>query len=290
MTYYNKHCPHFNIGTCSNYIKCKFTKHIKCNLNWLCNNENCLYGHGFEINKRYLVINIVKIYNQKEKCDKSTNKCKHPLSCDIENCNLDHYIPSTDREFLREKIIDKNVTYEEAYQNYINKYTISPKSEILLITSNIPQITSNIPQITSNIPQITSNIPQIISNIPQITSNIPQITSNIPQITSNIPQITSNIPQITSNIPQITSNIPQITSSCSNNNCLISIVKNNTIQNNIVISNIDKIVNITKELSINKQKTKEIEKEIEQLKEKLQIYLNKINNNKCELRQLILEI
>ena len=227
MTYYNKHCPHFNIGTCSNYIKCKFTKHIKCNLNWLCNNENCLYGHGFEINKRYLVINIVKIYNQKEKCDKSTNKCKHPLSCDIENCNLDHYIPSTDREFLREKIIDKNVTYEEAYQNYINKYTISPKSEILLITSNIPQITSN---------------------------------------------------------------IPQITSSCSNNNCLISIVKNNTIQNNIVISNIDKIVNITKELSINKQKTKEIEKEIEQLKEKLQIYLNKINNNKCELRQLILEI
>ena len=158
--YFDNYCPHFNIGTCNNSSdsKCKFTKHIKCHKNWLCDNADCPYGHGFDIGKRHIVIDIVNIRNNKEKCDLSPNKCKHPLGCNMPNCKFDHYLSLSEIGFLYNKIISHNVSYEKAYDNYMKKYyknTISPKSDVASVTTTVPAMSPCIPCPVATVPDIS---------------------------------------------------------------------------------------------------------------------------------------
>ena len=158
--YFDDYCPHFNIGTCNNSStnKCKFTKHIKCTKNWLCDDKECPYGHGFDIGKRLLVIDIVKIRNNKEKCDLSPNKCKHPLGCNMSNCKFDHYLSLNEIDFLYNKIIDHSLSYEEAYKNYMKKYyknNISPKSDAGSVTTIVPAMSPCIPCPVAMVPDIS---------------------------------------------------------------------------------------------------------------------------------------
>lgn len=171
----NDYCPHFNIGTCNN--KCKFTKHIKCHKNWLCDDKDCPYGHGFDIGKRHIVIDIVKIHNNKEKCDLSPNKCKHPLGCNMPNCKFDHYISLSEIEFLYNKIISHNVSYEKAYDNYMKKYyknTISPKSDVASVTTTVPAMSPCISCPEETVPDI-SNSPHYSDLLKDVETDIEKI-------------------------------------------------------------------------------------------------------------------
>lgn len=181
---YTEYCKYFNIGNCNGHKnnKCKYKYHIKCNLNWLCDDKDCIYGHGFSIEKRHLVIDIVNINNKKEKCDQSPNKCAFPLGCERYECKLEHYLSSKERRFLREKIINKDVSNIEAIENFKARYhknSISPKSDIISVTTTIPAMCSpcticpvdTFQDTTDGTDNFTSAIDEIINNKKKLNYN-----------------------------------------------------------------------------------------------------------------------
>jgi len=155
MTYnrFHTNCPHFKVGNCSSYKDgtCKYKYHKKCDESFLCNREDCKFGHTISYSKRS-IINM--IYDQKYSRDSSPfensdNRCKMPINCINKDCECDHHLEYDDRSFIY-SIINPNTTEDSAWSNYEKKYTsYSPASSTMSSTSTVPAICSPCPVVSS---------------------------------------------------------------------------------------------------------------------------------------------
>jgi len=134
---FHKNCPHFNVGKCTFYKTCKYKYHKKCPDNFLCEYEDCKYGHGISYTKRIIINNI---YDKKEySC---YNKCNMPMNCIDKDCECDHPIEYDDRSFIY-NIINPTITDENAWSNYEKKYiSYSPASSKMSSSSTVPVMCS----------------------------------------------------------------------------------------------------------------------------------------------------
>ena len=144
---YNKfhtNCPHFNVGNCKSFKTCKYKYHKKCDENFLCNREDCKYGHGISYMKR-VIINY--IYDEKysrasSAYEYSDNKCKMPMNCINKDCECDHHLEYDDRSFIY-NISNPTINDENAWSNYVKKYSsYSPASSTMSSSSTVPAMCS----------------------------------------------------------------------------------------------------------------------------------------------------
>ena len=148
MTYnkFHTNCPHFNVGKCTSYKTCKYKYHKKCPDNFLCEYEDCKYGHGISYMKRVIINNI---YDKKKYIDYDDNECRMPMNCINKDCEYDHPIDYEDRAFVY-NIIDHTISDENAWSNYEKKYiSYSPASSTMSSTSTIPTMCSPCPVVAS---------------------------------------------------------------------------------------------------------------------------------------------
>jgi len=154
MMSYNKfhtNCPHFNVGNCKSFKTCKYKYHKKCDENFLCNREDCKYGHGISYMKR-VIINY--IYDEKysrasSAYEYSDNKCKMPMNCINKDCECDHHLEYDDRSFIY-NISNPTINDENAWSNYEKKYSsYSPATSTMSSSSTVPAMCSPCPVISS---------------------------------------------------------------------------------------------------------------------------------------------
>ena len=160
MMPYNKfhiNCPHFNVGNCTSFKTCKYKYHKKCDENFLCNREDCKYGHGISYMKR-VIINY--IYDEKYSrtssvYEYSSNKCKMPMNCINKDCEYVHHLEYDDRSFIY-NIINPTISDENAWSNYVKKYSsYSPNSSTMSYSSTVPAMCSPC-QVVSSSPSPSS--------------------------------------------------------------------------------------------------------------------------------------
>ena len=154
---YNKfqtNCPHFKVGKCSSYKNgaCKYKYHKKCDENFLCNREDCKFGHGISYMKRLIINNVFTInnvYDQKYSHAAYDNRCNMSMNCINTDCEYDHDLEYDDRLFIY-NIINPTINDENAWSNYEKKYTsYSPASSRMSYSSTLPAMCSPCPVISS---------------------------------------------------------------------------------------------------------------------------------------------
>jgi len=143
MTYnkFNKNCPYFSVGNCCSYKNgaCKYKYHKKCDQSFLCNREDCKFGHTIPYSKRVI---INKIYDKKysrisSPYENSDNRCNNPINCINKDCNCDHHLGYDDRAFIY-NIINPTTDEDNAWSNYEKKYnSYSPSSSKMSSGSTI---------------------------------------------------------------------------------------------------------------------------------------------------------
>ena len=153
MMSYNKfhtNCPHFNVGNCKSFKTCKYKYHKKCDENFLCNREDCKYGHGISYMKR-VIINYIydEKYSRASGYEDSDNKCKMPMNCINKDCECDHHIEYDARSFIY-NISNPTINDENAWSNYVKKYSsYSPASSTMSSSSTVPAMCSPCPVVSS---------------------------------------------------------------------------------------------------------------------------------------------
>jgi hypothetical protein len=123
MIYEN--CPNFKLGLCTAYKNdtCNYAYHKACNDNYLCRDDNCKYGHGISIMKRTIISDMYDtIFNNDY--DETSEKYCHKINCISEECHKEHYFSYDNRSFIY-KIVNQNVSDEQAWNEYQEKYTVS---------------------------------------------------------------------------------------------------------------------------------------------------------------------
>ena len=162
MTYnkFHSNCPHFKVGNCSTYKNgvCKYKYHKTCDENFLCNREDCKFGHGISYMKR-VIINYIydEKYSSASGYEDSDNKCKMPMICINKDCECDHHIEYDDRSFIY-NIINPTITDENAWSNYVKKYTsYSPTSSTMSSSSTVPAMCSPCPVVSSPPPPLSGS-------------------------------------------------------------------------------------------------------------------------------------
>jgi hypothetical protein len=144
---FNTNCPYFNVGKCSSPKTCKYKYHKTCPDNFLCDYEDCEFGHGISYMKRLIIVNIYdkKYFGYMHE----NNACKMPMNCINKNCENEHPIDYEDRSFIY-NIINPTITDENAWSNYEKKYnSYSPASSTMSSTSTVPAICSPCPVVSS---------------------------------------------------------------------------------------------------------------------------------------------
>ena len=152
MTYnkFHTNCPHFNVGKCTSYKTCKYKYHKKCDDNFLCNREDCKYGHGISYMKRLIINNVydLKYFRDSSPYEYSDNRCKMPMNCINKDCECDHHLEYDDRSFIY-NIINPTITDENAWSNYEKKYSsYSPASSTMSSSSTVPALCSPCPVVS----------------------------------------------------------------------------------------------------------------------------------------------
>jgi len=125
MIYEN--CPDFKLGICTAYKDktCKYAYHKACDNNYLCRDDNCKYGHGISIMKRTIISDMYDTIVNNDYNEKNDTYCSK-INCISEECHREHYFSYDNRSFIY-KIVNQNVTDEQAWNEYQQKYTmISP--------------------------------------------------------------------------------------------------------------------------------------------------------------------
>ena len=215
MTYnkYNTNCPHFKVGNCSSYKNgvCKYKYHKKCDENFLCNREDCKFGHGISYMKR-VIINY--IYDEKysrasSAYEYSDNKCKMPMNCINKDCECDHHLEYDDRSFIY-NISNPTINDENAWSNYEKKYSsYSPATSTMSSSSTVPAMCSPCPVISSPPPlsgsfaslfteQVEDNkeddsMMAIIETMKNIRNNITDDTKKVVSIKDQIKKLQENL-------------------------------------------------------------------------------------------------
>ena len=153
MTYnkFHANCPHFKVGNCSSYKNgcCKYKYHKKCDENFLCNREDCKFGHGISYMKRLIINNIYdKKYSSASSYEYSNNRCKMAMNCMNKDCECDHHLEYDDRAFIY-NIANPAISDENAWSNYEKKYIpYSPASSIMSSISTVPAMYSPCPMVS----------------------------------------------------------------------------------------------------------------------------------------------
>jgi hypothetical protein len=138
MIYEN--CPDFKLGLCTAYKNdtCNYAYHKACNDNYLCRDDNCKYGHGISIMKRTIISDMYDTIVNND-YDENSKKYCHKINCICEDCCKEHYFSYDNRSFIY-KIVNQNVSDEQAWNEYQEKYTIvlSTSSSALSLNNTIP--------------------------------------------------------------------------------------------------------------------------------------------------------
>ena len=169
MTYnkFHTNCPHFKVGNCSSYKNgvCKYKYHKTCDENFLCNREDCKFGHGISYMKR-VIINY--IYDEKysrasSAYEYSDNKCKMPMNCINKDCEYDHHLEYDDRSFIY-NISNPTINDENAWSNYVKKYSsYSPASSTMSSSSTVPAMCSPCPVVSSSPPPLSGSFASLFT-------------------------------------------------------------------------------------------------------------------------------
>ena len=122
MIYEN--CPDFKLGICTAYKDktCKYAYHKACDNNYLCRDDNCKYGNGISIMKRTIISDMYDTIVNNDYNEKNDTYCSK-INCISEECHREHYFSYDNRSFIY-KIVNQNVTDEQAWNEYQEKYTM----------------------------------------------------------------------------------------------------------------------------------------------------------------------
>ena len=168
MTYnkFHTNCPHFKVGNCSSYKNgvCKYKYHKTCDENFLCNREDCKFGHGISYMKR-VIINYIydEKYSSASGYEDSDNKCKMPMICINKDCECDHHIEYDARSFIY-NISNPTINDENAWSNYVKKYSsYSPASSTMSSSSTVPAMCSPCPVVSSSPPPLSGSFASLFT-------------------------------------------------------------------------------------------------------------------------------
>ena len=168
MTYnkFHTNCPHFKVGNCSSYKNgvCKYKYHKTCDENFLCNREDCKFGHGISYTKR-VIINYIydEKYSSASGYEDSDNKCKMPMICINKDCECDHHIEYDARSFIY-NISNPTINDENAWSNYVKKYSsYSPASSTMSSSSTVPAMCSPCPVVSSSPPPLSGSFASLFT-------------------------------------------------------------------------------------------------------------------------------
>lgn len=197
MIYEN--CPDFKLGLCSAYKDetCKYAYHKACKDNYLCRDDNCKYGHGISIMKRTIISDM---YDTIVNNDYDDTYC-HKINCISEECHKEHYFNYDNRSFIY-KIVNQNVSDEQAWNEYQQKYTMVASASSSAVSLNDTSFlcpTTNTPPILTTyaslfkIDEITEEMLNIRKELAYNTKHKDTIKEQIKQLEDELVIVESKI-------------------------------------------------------------------------------------------------
>lgn len=203
MIYEN--CPHFKLGICTAYKNetCKYAYHKACNANYLCRDDNCKYGHGISIMKRTIISDMYDTIVNSD-YHKNNKKYCHKINCISEECVKEHYFNYDNRSFIY-KIVNQNVSDEQAWNEYQEKYTM-----VLSVSSSTVSLNDTIPS-SSPCPIATTPLTTYTSllkcQVDEITDTIINIRKDLSYNTKQKDIIKEQIKQLEAELVVVENNI-----------------------------------------------------------------------------------
>ena len=197
MIYEN--CPDFKLGICTAYKDktCKYAYHKACDNNYLCRDDNCKYGHGISIMKRTIISDMYDTIVNNDYNEKNDTYCSK-INCISEECHREHYFSYDNRSFIY-KIVNQNITDEQAWNEYQEKYTMvasASSSTVSLNDSDNASPTTNTPPILTTYASLFKNQTNEIDEIDEITEIMLNIRKELSHNTKRKDTIKEQIKQL----------------------------------------------------------------------------------------------
>lgn len=189
MIYEN--CPDFKLGLCTAYKDetCNYAYHKACKDNYLCRDDNCKYGHGISIMKRTIISDM---YDTIVNNDYDDTYC-HKINCISEECHKEHYFNYDNRSFIY-KIVNQNVSDEQAWNEYQQKYTVSSSgySNVLSLNDTTTYASLFKPQV-EQLDEITEKMLNIRKDLSYNTKHKDTIKEQIEKLKAELVIVENNI-------------------------------------------------------------------------------------------------
>ena len=209
MIYEN--CPHFKLGLCTAYKDetCKYAYHKACNANYLCRDDNCKYGHGISIMKRTIISDMYDTIVNND-YDENSKKYCHKINCISEECHKKHYFSYDNRSFIY-KIVNQNVSDEQAWNEYQEKYAIISSASSSTLSLN-DTVYSNSPCPIANTPPpilttYASLLKRHVDEIDEIAKTMLNIRKDLSYNTKHKDTIKEQIEQLKAELIIVENNI-----------------------------------------------------------------------------------
>jgi hypothetical protein len=217
MIYEN--CPDFKLGICTAYKDktCKYAYHKACDNNYLCRDDNCKYGHGISIMKRTIISDMYDTIVNNDYNEKNDTYCSK-INCISEECHREHYFSYDNRSFIY-KIVNQNVTDEQAWNEYQEKYTIVTSVSSIEVSLNDTSFlcpTTNTPPILTTYASLFKNQTTEIDEIDK-TTEIDEITEEMLNIRKELSHNTKRKDTIKAQIKQLEDELVIVESRIANN-------------------------------------------------------------------------
>lgn len=189
MIYEN--CPDFKLGICTAYKDktCKYAYHKACDNNYLCRDDNCKYGHGISIMKRTIISDMYDTIVNNDYDDTYCSK----INCISEECHKEHYFNYDNRSFIY-KIVNQNVSDEQAWNEYQQKYTVSSSgySNVLSLNDTTTYASLFKPQV-EQLDEITEKMLNIRKDLSYNTKHKDTIKEQIEKLKAELVIVENNI-------------------------------------------------------------------------------------------------
>ena len=197
MIYEN--CPHFKLGLCTAYKDetCNYAYHKACKDNYLCRDDNCKYGHGISIMKRTIISDMYDTIVNNDYDEKNDTYCSK-INCISEECHREHYFSYDNRSFIY-KIVNQNVTDEQAWNEYQQKYSMVESASSSTVSLNDTSFlcpTTNTPPILTTYASLFKNQTSEIDEIDEITEVMLNIRKELSHNTKRKDTIKEQIKQL----------------------------------------------------------------------------------------------
>ena len=208
MIYEN--CPDFKLGICTAYKDktCKYAYHKACDNNYLCRDDNCKYGHGISIMKRTIISDMYDTIVNNDYNEKNDTYCSK-INCISEECHREHYFSYDNRSFIY-KIVNQNVTDEQAWNEYQEKYTMVASASSSTVSLNDTSFlcpTTNTPPILTTYASLFKNQTTEIDEIDEITEVMLNIRKELSYNTKHKDTIKEQIKHLEAELVIVENNI-----------------------------------------------------------------------------------